>query len=194
MTRITTVLIALVALAATTLTAGEKYSDKSCDMKIAGTSTLHDWTAPVGKVKAAADLTIDNGALTEVKSMWVQADVTSIKSEKGEDMDEKIYEALKVEDGHKTITYNLSKVKSIEKSGNGFKIKALGTFTIAGFKKDNVPMIVTAEVKSNGDVVFKGSQKLTMTQYDMEIPTAMLGMIKAGDDVTVSFTLTVKKG
>lgn len=193
MSRFTTLLIALLAMATTGLLAGEKYSDKSCEMKIAGTSTVHDWTAPVGKIKAAADLTITDGALTEVKAMWVQADVTSIKSEKGEDMDEKIYEALKVEDGHKTITYNLSKVKSIEKSGNGFKIKALGSFTIAGFKKDNVPMIVTAEVKDNGDVVFKGSQKLTMTQYGMEIPTAMLGMIKAADDVTVSFTLTVKK-
>jgi len=194
MTRFTTVLITLLALATTGLLAGEKYSDKSCDMKIDGTSTLHDWTAPVGKVKAAADLTVADGALTEVKAMWVQADVTSIKSEKGEDMDEKIYEALKVEDGHKTITYNLTKVKSIEKSGNGFKIKAMGTLTIAGFKKDNVPMIVTAEVKSNGDVVFKGSQKITMTQYNMEIPSAMLGMVTAGDDVTVSFTLTVKKG
>ena len=194
MTRFSTLLIVLFALVATGVHAGEKYTEKSVDMKIDGTSTLHDWTAPVGKVKAVADLTVSDGALTEVKAMWVQADVTSIKSEKGEDMDEKIYEALKVEDGHKTITYNLSKVKSITKSGNVFKIKALGSLTIAGHKKDNVPMIVTAEVKGNGDVVFKGSQKLTMTQYDMETPSAMLGMITAGDDVTVTFTLTVKKG
>jgi len=194
MTRITTLIVVLLALTAAGVRAGDKYSEKSCDMKISGTSTLHDWVAPVGKVKASADLTVAEGALTEVKAMWVQADVLSIKSEKGEDMNEKIYEALKTDQGHKTITFNLTKVASITKSGNAFKIKAMGDMTIAGQKKSNVPMIVTAEVQGNGDVVFKGSQKLTMTQYGMEIPTAMMGMIKAGDDVTVAFTLTVKKG
>jgi hypothetical protein len=193
MTRFTTLLVVLFALVATGVHAGEKYSEKSHEMNIDGTSTLHDWTAPVGKVKAVADLTISDGELTEVKAMWVQAQVLSIKSEKGEDMDEKIYEALKTEEGHKTITFNLTKVKDIKKSGNSYKIKALGDMTIAGHKKSNVPMLVTAEVQSNGEVVFKGSQRFTMTQYDMETPSAMLGMITAGDDVTVRYTLTVKK-
>jgi hypothetical protein len=186
------VLMVLAAMVST-LQAGDAYKESSHDMKIEGTSTLHDWTAPVGKVKAVADLSVADGKLAEVKAMWVQADVLTIKSEKGEDMDEKIYEALKTDKGHKTITFNLTSVKSITPSGSAFKIKAMGDVTIAGMKKSNVPMLVSAEVQSNGDVVFKGSQKFTMTQYGMDIPSAMLGMITAGDDVTVKFTLTVKK-
>lgn len=186
--------LALVAAAfTTTLLAGDAYSWKSHDMKINGTSTLHDWTAPVGKMKAAANLTVDNGVLSAVNSMLVTVDVMSIKTEKGEDMEEKIYEALKAEDGHKTITFKLTSVKGITKAGSGYKIDALGEMTIAGHKKTNVPMTVTATVAANGDVVFSGSQKITMTSYDMKRPSAMLGMIKAGDDVTIVYTLTVKK-
>ena len=172
---------------------GEKYSEKSHKMSVNGTSTLHDWTADVGKVKASADISLSDGVLDEVKSMWVQVEVSSIKSEKGEDMDEKIYEALKLEDGHKTITFNMTKVTEIKKTGNGYTLKAEGTMTIAG-KKKNVTMVVEAQVGANGEVTFTGTQKFIMTEYDMERPKAMLGMIKAGDEVTVKYTVTVKKG
>ena len=192
MIRFALVLLVLAGTAAM-LQAGDAYKETAFEMKIEGTSTLHDWTAPVGTMKAVADLTVADGGLKEVKAMWVQADVLSIKSEKGEDMDEKIYEALKTDKGHKTITFNLTSVKSITPSGSVSKVKAFGDVTIAGMKKSNVPMLVTAEVLPNGDVVFKGSQKFTMTQYGMEIPSAMLGMITAGNDVTVKFSVTVRK-
>jgi len=180
-------------LAATVLAqAGDKYTEKSTKMAVNGTSTLHDWTCDVGKVKASADLSVSGTDLTEVKSMWVQVEVSSIKSEKGEDMDEKVHEALKLEDGHKTITFNMTKVTSVAKSGNGYTVKAEGTMTIAGFKK-TVAMEVEASVAPNGEVTFKGTQKFKMSEYKMDRPSAMLGMIKAGDDVSVDFTVTVKK-
>lgn len=193
MTRFFVGLALVLASMSTSMQAGDAYTWKSHDMKINGTSTLHDWTAPVGKLKAAANLNVVNGVLSAVNSMLVTVDVMSIKTEKGEDMEEKIYEALKAEDGHKTITFKLTVVKSISKSGNGYKIDAVGEMTIAGHKKSNVPMSVMATVAANGDVSFSGAQKITMTTYDMERPSAMLGMIKAGDDVTIEYTVTVKK-
>jgi hypothetical protein len=33
-----------------------------------------------------------------------------------------------------------------------------------------------------------------MTEFNMERPSAMLGMIKAGDEVTITFELTLKRG
>lgn len=193
MTRLFVALALVLASLTASLKAGDAYTWKSHDMKINGTSTLHDWTAPVGKMKATANLTVENGVLSAVNSMLVQVDVMSIKTEKGEDMEEKIYEALKAEEGHKTITFKLTSIKGIAKSGAGYKIEALGDMTIAGHRKNNVPMTVMATVAANGDVIFSGSQKITMTSYDMERPSAMLGMIKAGDDVTIVYTLTVKK-
>lgn len=169
----------------------DQYDDRTVTMKIDGSSTLHDWTSPVGKVKAKGDLTIGNGELQSVNAMWVQADVLSIKSEKGEDMDEKTYEALK-SDKNPKITFNMTSMKSIKKQGAEYVVETTGDMTIAGVTK-KIDLTVKGTMQSNGDVVFTGSIKFMMTQYGMDRPTAMLGMIKCGDAVTVSFTLTMKK-
>ncbi|MCX6139506.1 MAG: YceI family protein [Candidatus Kapabacteria bacterium] len=112
----------------------DQFDDRAATMKIDGTSTLHDWTTPVGKVKAKGDLTVVNGELKSVNAMWVQADVLSIKSEKGEDMDEKIYEALKSEKNPK-ITFNMTSMKSITKPGAEYVVETTGDMTIAGTTK-----------------------------------------------------------
>jgi len=185
------VAVSLIALAILTVNASEKHAMKACTMKIDGTSTFHDWTTPVNNVKANGDFTLENGQLTQVTAMWVQAEVKSIKSEKGEDMDEKIHEALKAED-HPNITYNMSSVKSITKSGSDWVVETVGDLTMAGTKKQ-IEMTVKASVSGNGDVRFVGSKKIKMSQWKIKRPSAMLGTIKAGDDVTVTFDVTMKK-
>jgi polyisoprenoid-binding protein YceI len=146
---------------------------------------------PVEKVKAKADITVSCSDITEIKAMWMQADVMSITSDKGETMVEKIQEAFKVEEGHKSITFNLTSVKEIKKNGNTFTIVADGNLSMAGSKKP-ITLTVTGTVK-DGDVVFTGEHKLKMTTWGMERPTAMLGTIKCADDVKITFSLTMKK-
>jgi polyisoprenoid-binding protein YceI len=143
-------------------------------------------------MKAKGDLTLNGTELTALNSLWVETDALSIKSEKGESMDEKIYEALKTDEAPR-ITFKLTKVKSLTKTSDGYTIEATGTLTIAG-KTNTVDMTVKATVNDGGTVVFTGEHKVKMTKYDMEPPTAMLGVIKCGDDVTLKFTLTMKRG
>jgi hypothetical protein len=169
----------------------DKYTDKSHKMTISGTSTLHDWSAPLNDLRARADFTLNGTELTGLTAFWVECDVLSIKSEKGESMDEKIYEALKSEDNPK-IVYNLSQVKSITKKGADFVLETVGTLKVAG-KTQTIDMTVTAKVNANGEVTFSAERKLKMSQFDMDRPSAMLGVIKAGDDVTVAFDVTMKK-
>lgn len=187
--------ISLLALAilvvGTTQVFADKYGDKAHKMVINGTSTLHDWEAPLNNMKARADFSVVGTELTGLTSFWVECDVMSIKSEKGESMDEKIYEALKSEENPK-IVYNLSQVKSLTKKGSDFVLETLGTLKVAG-KTVTIDMTVTAKVNANGEVMFSAEKKLKMSQFDMDRPSAMLGVIKAGDDVTVSFDVTMKK-
>ena len=189
MRRIMTV-FAVLSLALMSVNASEKHSLKSCTMKIDGTSTLHDWTTPVNTVKANGDFKIEGGQLTQVTAMWVQADVKSIKSEKGEDMEEKIYETLEADD-HPTITYNLTTVKSMTKQGNDWVLETTGDLTLAG-KKKPIDMTVKASVNGN-EVRFVGSKKIKFSFYKISRPSAMLGMIKAGDEVTITFDVTMKQ-
>lgn len=187
--------ISLLALAllvvGTTQVFADKYGDKAHKMVINGTSTLHDWEAPLNNMKARADFSVVGTELTGLTSFWVECDVMSIKSEKGESMDEKIYEALKSEENPK-IVYNLSQVKSLTKKGSDFVLETVGTLKVAG-KTVTIDMTVTAKVNANGEVMFSAEKKLKMSQFDMDRPSAMLGVIKAGDDVTVSFDVTMKK-
>lgn len=188
--RVSMVLVLLAAVSALAW-AGDSYTLKSHSMKIDGTSTLHDWTTPVEKIKAKAEVAVVNNEITNVNSMWVECDVMSITSEKGETMMEKIQEAFKAEDGYKTITFTLSGITDIKKVGSATTITADGYLAMAGQKKP-ITMTVTGSVMGT-DIVFKGEQKLKMTAWGMERPSAMLGAIKAGDEVKVSFTLTMKK-
>lgn len=184
----------LAALAVLMLSVSNAFADgfgySSHKMVIHGTSTLHDWSCPTNKMKAKGDFTLAGNELQSVNSMWVEADALSIKSDK-EDMDEKIYEALKT-DQHKNITFSMTKVKSMTKKGNEWILETTGKLTIAG-KTNDVDMTVKAVVDASGTVTFKGEKKLLMTSFGMTPPKAMLGMIKAGDEIRLDFTLTMKR-
>jgi polyisoprenoid-binding protein YceI len=160
-------------------------------MLIAGTSTLHDWQCPASDLKARAEIQTEGSELKAVTSMWVEVLPLSIKSEKGEDMDEKIYETLKT-DQHKKITYNMSRVNGMTKEGNQWVLKTSGSLTIAGTTKV-VDMTVKASVNAAGEVVFNGTKKIKLSTFGMERPSAMMGMITAGDEITLTFELTMKK-
>lgn len=193
MKRFSLVVASMLALlmSGTTDVQAERYSMKAHKMTVAGTSTLHDWKCPATKLNANGDISMQNNDLQSVNSLWVDVESKSIKSDK-DAMDEKIYEALKAE-SYEKITFQMSKMKSIEKKGDSYAVIALGNLTIAGVVKPT-ELTVTAKVLPNGDVEFSGSKTMRMTQFNVDPPTAMWGVIKAGDEITIAFTLTMKKG
>jgi polyisoprenoid-binding protein YceI len=191
MKRVACYLAALVVLMVSVSSAvADGFGYSSHKMVINGTSTLHDWSCPASRLKAKGDFTLAGGELQSVSSMWVEADALSIKSDK-EDMDAKIYEALKT-DQHRNITFMLTTVRSMTKKGSEWILETTGNLTIAG-KTNDVDMTVKATIDANGNVTFRGEKKLLMTSFGMTPPRAMLGMIKAGDEIRLDFTLTMKR-
>lgn len=185
-------LFALLAILLVPAARADKYSSKSHKMTVSGTSTMHDWEAPANTLSAKGDFTVQNAALQSIGSLSLTCQAKSIKSPKGESMDEKIYEALKADD-FPNITFTLSNVKSITKSGDEWVVEATGTLTIGGAAK-TVDMSVKAKLEADGDIVFTGVKKIKLSTFNLERPSAMLGMIKCGDDITLTFSLTMKKG
>lgn len=184
-------IVVLTLIVSVATLSAQKYQEKSYKMMIAGTSTLHDWQCPANDLKARADIQAEGSELKAVTSMWVEVLPLSIKSEKGDDMNEKIYETLKT-DQHKKITYNMSRVNSMTKEGNQWVLKTSGSLTIAGTTKV-VDLTVKATVNAAGEVVFNGTKKIKLSTFGMERPSAMMGMITAGDEITLTFDLTMKK-
>jgi polyisoprenoid-binding protein YceI len=87
----------------------------------------------------------------------------------------------------------MGKMKSIEKKGDAYSIVAAGNLTIAGVSKP-VELTVVAKVLPGGDLEFSGSKTMRMTMFNVDPPTAMWGVVKAGDEITIAFTLTMKRG
>lgn len=175
-------LLPLAAFAQTT------YSIKEYKLTVQGSSTLHDWESDVTQTEAKATITLQDKKLTEIKDVTVKIPVTSIKSTKGKIMDNKTWEAFN-SDKNPNIQYKLTSAK-ITASGAEYTITATGTLTMAGTSKP-VELTAKGKVMANGDVQIIGSRKLNMKDFNMVPPTAMMGTIKVGEEVTVNFNLTL---
>lgn len=86
----------------------------------------------------------------------------------------------------------MTKVNSIKGSSADFTASVTGNLSIAGTTK-LVDLNVTGKKKSNGDLVFNGSKKIKMTDFNVKPPSFMFGAMKTGDDVTVTFSTTFSK-
>ncbi|WDF60523.1 YceI family protein [Flavobacterium sp. KACC 22758] len=163
-------------------TAQKSYTlDSKSTFSVAGTSTLHDWEMKSASGTGTANLTIANSKLSEIESLSVTLLAESVKSEK-KSMDKVAYETLKT-DKNKNIKYVL---KSAEKV-NETIWELTGTYTIAGVSKVYKTTVKTTVTKDGLNL--QGTNKITFTDFGMKSPTAMLGTIKTGQDLTIKFNL-----
>lgn len=178
-------LLVSIFLLTTSFAFGQKaYSLKSHKVSVDGTSSIHDWSSDVTKLEWAGQLAVDGQTLKAIQNVVVTIPVESIKSEKGDMMDEKTYEAFVAEKNPK-ITFKLTSAAI-----TGPNIKANGTLTMAGVTKPIV-MNVAAKVLADGSVRLSGSQSINMKDYKMIPPKAVMGTIKVGEKVILLFELTV---
>jgi polyisoprenoid-binding protein YceI len=159
---------------------------KPSKMTVTGSSTIHEWESDITKAEFKGDVKIENLQLKEIKSFEVKIPVSSIKSTKGKTMDNKTYEAFRSEK-NPNIIFALASVK-INPNGT---LDAKGTLTMAGVNQPIDLHQVKYKILAGGDVQIAFSKTFKMTQWKMEPPTAMMGTIKVGDEVTVNFDFIV---
>src|SRR5690606_14172577 len=97
------------------------------------------------------------------------------------------YKALKTKK-HPEISFTLNSVKSIEKKADHYLVEAGGILSIAG---ENRP--VSLQAKAYPDMKktrISGSKTFNMTDFKIDPPTALLGTIKTGDEITVRYNYT----
>lgn len=171
------------------LVAQASFQLKDSKISIQGTSNIHDWESAVTQVKAEGTLTVEDNLLKALPALKVTMAVEGIESSKGSVMDKKTYKALLYEE-HPNIIFELKKLTGLKPTADQQNLTASGNLTIAGTTK-LVDMKVIAEKTAAGDFRFTGSKALKMTDFNMEPPTALFGSLKTGDDVTVTFDITL---
>lgn len=164
----------------------QTFGVKTYKVTVQGTSSLHDWESNVEKLEANGSYVMADNALTDIKDVVVKIPVTSLKSTKGRMMDNKTYEAF---DSKKnpTITFTLTG-KTINEANNTVNVS--GNLNMAGVTKA-IDILLSYKVLPGGGLQVSGSKKINMTEFKMEPPTAMMGAIVVGDEVTVNFELVL---
>lgn len=182
-------IILLGVLFSTSILAQEAYQVKSHSIVVAGTSNLHDWTANAEKVSGNFKVDVSNGKLTAINTVDVKVDASSLKGSKGSIMDNKIDDALEVKK-NPNISFKANGGKVTENGGT-YKVTANGVLTIAGVSQ-NVTIDAVGKLLPSGEIEFSGKKKIKMTDYKVEPPTAMLGTLTTGDEVTLSFKVVLQ--
>ena len=189
--RLVTTLAAAVGLAvsaSTALAATAKYATAAhSHLAINGTSTLHDWSAKTNMLHGAITLT---GRWSTKSIRLLSVDLTipvkSLKSSEGGGMDSTMYDALH-SSAHRVITYRLTRAtveKATAKSPDSVMFDTTGVLKVNGVTR---PIKLTLLlVHQAGGLTINTSTKLKMTDFDVKPPTAMFGIIRSGNAITIT--------
>jgi polyisoprenoid-binding protein YceI len=164
---------------------------KDVVMNLSGTTPIKNWSMSAHGLNGDARIAVARGnRLTEIHSLNFSLPVLNLKGEQHA-MDEDAYTALKA-DTYKDIVFKLSSA-TVEPQSDGFyTIEALGKLTVAGVTK-TVTLKMRSQVAKDGSITFTGSENVKMSDYNVERPSHFFGIIKADDNMILSYTLIFTK-
>ncbi len=172
------------------LAAQTTYRIKSHEIRIEGTSNIQSWTADVEKVSGSFSFSLENGKVTELHEASLRVESGSIIGSEGRMMNNKIYDALDIKQ-HPTITFTLREVLSLAENPGTTRISTRGVLTVAGVSR-LISLHTIGRVLPNGDLEFSGTHKVKMSDHSVSPPTAMLGALRTGDEVTLNFKIVLQ--
>ncbi|MEX0929569.1 MAG: YceI family protein [Balneolales bacterium] len=153
---------------------------------IEGTSTVHDWSVEIDKLQSGLVVSSGEDAYS-ILNTTIDIKVDDLKSGKGR-MDRLMHSALK-KDAHPAITFRLDPARTTLTGSNGtMTVTVTGSVNIAGVER---MISLNLDGKRNADqtVQFTGYKDLKMSDFKVDPPTAMLGTIRSGNDITIRFDL-----
>lgn len=175
------------------LQAQDAYRVADPDIKVLGTSNLHNWSMEAKDITCSAKFGFgaETSALPQsLAALDLVIPIHNLKS--GESLlDSRAYTSLKA-DKFGAITFTSTSAVIVPGQRNQFQVKSTGTMTIAGVGRP-VVLIVACQVNADGSITCSGSQQLKMTDYQIKPPSFMLGALKTGDLLTINFSLILKK-
>lgn len=159
-----------------------KVIPQKSSMTIYGTTNVHDFKSNVTQISGEMTLADKNP-----KTLRIEVPVKSIIS-KEKLMDKKTYEAFN-EPKNPKIVFAMTDVVSTQINGIQVTAKITGNLTMAGTTKKVTLTAVGKKVKA-GQYEFSGSTQFKFSDYNMKAPTAMLGVMKVGEVITLKYNVT----
>ncbi|MEP0549136.1 MAG: YceI family protein [Rhodothermales bacterium] len=191
--RIATAFLLLLALAllGAAATAQAQYTVRDASrFWIDGTSTVSAFTCAASEVAGSGS--VDEVAMNAARQADLRAEVVipvrafdcGVRQ-----MNRDFYEALKGQ-AYPAVRFALrhAEVLSSAAASEWTPVKVWGTLTLAGAQR---PVVVTARGQrlADGRVRIQGRHALRMTDFDIDPPSGLLGLVRAHDDIVVRFDL-----
>lgn len=161
------------------------YHNRVFDIRLNGTSNLHDWEMKAGAGKSEAAFIVDNGKVISMSKMNFSLPVRNLKSGHNA-MDKNTYKALNT-DVYPDISFVMGSGTITSAGGNNYNLVCRGNMTIAG--TTNQTELISTGVYNPADRSFtvSGTKKMKMTDYKVTPPRALLGTLKTGNDISISY-------
>lgn len=156
----------------------KKYTlSRNHTFKINGTSNLHDWSEVIETVNGNAVIAINKDQSFNLETLTLKMDVYSIKSTRGDIMDNNTYKALKA-DKNPYIMYTLKQPVRAIRMGSGKKvILAKGQLTIAGVLKETnmtVSLIMLDSGRFTIDFLFNHPHNNLLQSFHISASTSYI--------------------
>jgi hypothetical protein len=182
MKTIKSILLTVIFTVSLQVNAQKNYNITRAIFEVAGTSNVHDWSMKSTDGNGIANFTVTDSKLADINNLTITLLAESLKSSKTS-MDDVAYEALDTKT-YKNIKYVLKSANKV----NETTWNLTGVYTIAGISKEYKTVVNVTN--NNGSFILKGSNQVTFADFGMSAPTAALGVVRAGKDLTLIFNLT----
>lgn len=168
------------------------YRSAALDIRLTGTSNIHDWEMKALAGKGDATFVVSpTGQVTGLTALSFTLPAVNLKSEHTQ-MDKNTYKALKTS-ANPNITFTLTSADVTATGGNNYQLKCVGKLAIAGTVK-HTDLIATAKYNpADKSMTVTGIKKMKMTDYNVDPPKALMGTIKTGNDIAIAFNLKFTK-
>ncbi len=175
----------------TAATAQVKFRSEDLVVKVKGTSSLHDWEIKSNKGKVEGVLVLGpNYKITGVSGLRFTVVSETLKS--GHNMmDNNTYKALKT-NTHENISFVLTSANITQIDASTYQLKGIGNMTIAGTTRET-DLVAVCKVNSDGTFTWSGSKDIKMTDFNIKPPTAIMGTVKTGNDISIAYNLKIGK-
>ncbi len=163
-------------------------------LSVSGTSTVKAWTCTSTQfeVKALPATAAPSKVLAGEKAIDAvtgKFPVASLDCKNGK-MNEHMLNTLKAKANPAVLFELLS--YDIERATPGATVQARGKLTIAGSTQP-VEMKVTVTEAPGGGLRVRGEREFMLTAFGMKPPSLMLGTMKVGDKVKVSYDIVIAR-
>lgn len=158
-------------------------------LSVTGTSTLHNWHMVVTNYSGAFNALINEQNDIVIKSGDFVCDANSITSDNSM-MDNKAHDALNT-DRYKQIAFYLINAASLVVNGGTIESKIIGELHISGHKHAAM-LPINGTIDTEGNIKIVGAVDVKMSDFNIKPPSALMGTVKSGDDVTIHYQLIFK--